>query len=159
MNYLSIEVVDSVNGEGLRTSLFVAGCSHACSGCFNKESWDYKAGVKFDSEAKATLYEALNQPYISGLSILGGDPLADKNFLDVCLLCASVKTLYPDKTIWLWTGYTLEEILDRGKETILKYLDVLVDGKFEEHLKDTTTRSWVGSSNQRVINLKETGFE
>lgn len=149
MNYLDI-TESSVDGEGIRAVLFVSGCSEACEGCHNKASWDYKAGMLFEMYAFTQLEGMLKQDHIQGLTLSGGHPLADKNYKTVFELCKLVKTLYPHKDIWVYTGYTLEQIQAIDKKEILKYVDVLVDGRYDAALKDASLL-YRGSSNQRVL--------
>lgn len=150
MNYQTIIKDDLVNGEGIRCSLFVSGCSHGCVGCFNEETWNYRNGKEFTSETIELILNELDKPYVSGLSLLGGDPLMPKNISTVLDLCKIVKEKYPDKTIWCWSGYTLEEIQNNHAKEILQYCDVLVDGKFMIELKDLSL-PFRGSSNQRIL--------
>lgn len=153
MNYQCIIKDDLVNGEGVRCSLFVSGCSHGCAGCFNESAWDYRSGTEFSTEEVQTILNEMEKPYVSGLSLLGGDPLMPKNFSTVLELCKVLKSRYPDKTIWCWSGYTKEEIENNHASEILQYLDVLVDGKFVEILKDLSLQ-FRGSSNQVIHTLK-----
>ena len=151
MNYAKIKNYDIANGEGIRVSLFVSGCRNHCKGCFNPETWAFDYGYKFDEDAKRIIMAALDKPYIAGLSILGGDPLEPENEFIVYELCKSVKQRYPDKTIWLYTGYLWEHT---AYHPIMKYVDVLVDGKFIEELKNPSLR-FRGSSNQRIIDVQK----
>lgn len=150
MNYNALVKDDLINGEGVRVSLFVSGCSHGCKGCFNEETWDYRFGNEFNDEVLKELFIALNKPYIDGLTLLGGDPLMKKNIETVLHICTKFKEEFPDKNIWCWTGYTLQEVMRNHAEPILEYIDVLVDGKFVEELKDLTL-PFRGSSNQRIL--------
>lgn len=150
MRYQTIVKGDLVNGEGVRCSLFVSGCSHGCDGCFNEEAWDYRSGTDFGEEQVLDILDELSKPYITGLSLLGGDPLMPKNISTVIDLCKRVKEKYPDKNIWCWTGYTLEEVYNNHAKEILQYCDVLIDGKFMNEQKDLTL-SFRGSSNQRIL--------
>lgn len=153
MRYGKINKTDIANGSGVRVSLFVSGCRNHCKGCFNSETWAFDYGEAFTLRTIDEILETLDKPYISGLSILGGDPIERENVSEVVTLCHLVKLLYPDKSIWLWTGYYYEELLLREPE-ILEYVDVIVDGPFKENLKDISL-VWRGSSNQRIINVKE----
>jgi len=154
VNYGRIKKTDIANGPGVRVSLFVSGCRNRCKGCFQPETWDFNYGQEYDGVNTANeIIEALSPEYISGLSILGGDPIERENVSEVVTLCHLVKLLYPDKSIWLWTGYYYEELLLREPK-ILEYVDVIVDGPFKENLKDISL-VWRGSSNQRIINVKE----
>jgi anaerobic ribonucleoside-triphosphate reductase activating protein len=146
MNYAGLNTCDSTNGDGLRVSLFVSGCSLHCKGCFNKEAWDKNFGKEFTEETLGTLIEALRSPYIDGLSILGGDPLEPYNIPTVSHLVALVKQMFPEKTIWLWTGRKYENIKDLA---LLKYIDVLITEPFIERKK--CHGKYFGSSNQRVL--------
>ncbi len=150
MNYQTIIKDDLVNGEGVRCSLFVSGCSHGCVECFNEKAWDYRSGLAFSTETVEIILNELNKPYVQGLSLLGGDPLMPKNISTVIELCKVVKEKYPNKDIWCWSGYTLEEIINNHASVILEYIDVLVDGKFilEEKNLELPFR---GSNNQRIL--------
>lgn len=153
MYYGKIKKTDIANGPGVRVSLFVSGCHNHCKGCFQPETWDFNYGQEYDGDTANEIIKALSPEYISGLSILGGDPIERENVSEVVTLCHLVKLLYPDKSIWLWTGYYYEELLLREPK-ILEYVDVIVDGPFKENLKDISL-VWRGSSNQRIINVKE----
>lgn len=147
MNYLNINECDTVNGAGIRVSLTVSGCSHNCAGCFMPDSHNYKAGKEYTPEVEDYILSLLAHKHVSGISILGGDPLAPKNRETVQKLCKRVKEELPDKTIWVWTGYVAEEVME-----CLEHIDVLVDGKFVQELADPKLL-WKGSSNQRVLML------
>ena len=150
MYYSKIIYEDVVNGDGLRTTLFVSGCTLNCKGCHNKQSQNFRFGELYTEQTKNKIIESLNNEYVDGLSISGGDPLEPKNFKDVLELCKSVKELYPNKTIWLWTGRTIEEILDTDTKAVLQYIDVLIDGRYVEEYKNSSLL-YRGSSNQRVL--------
>ena len=150
MNYATIKNYDIANGIGVRVSLFVSGCNHRCKGCFNSEAWDFNYGKKFDVNAENEILHALEKSYIKGLSVLGGEPLQQDSTLLEFL--RKVKSKFPNKSIWLYTGYTYEQIKDKKE---LDYVDVLVDGKFVEALKDISLQ-FRGSSNQRIIDVKAT---
>lgn len=150
MNYQTIVIDDMVNGEGIRCSLFVSGCSHGCEGCFNEKAWDYRSGFEYTTSTEECILEELQKDYVSGLSLLGGDPLMPKNIIEVIALCKKVKEQFPNKTIWCWSGYTLEEIQENHAKDVLQYLDVLVDGKFDLEKYDSTVQ-FRGSSNQRIL--------
>lgn len=150
MRYQTIIKGDLVNGEGVRCSLFVSGCSHGCAGCFNESAWDYRSGTEFSTEEIQQILDELSKPYIDGLSLLGGDPLMPKNISAVLELCSLVKEHYPNKNIWCWTGYTLQEVQENHASEILQYCDVLVDGKFVDSEKDLTLE-FRGSKNQRIL--------
>ncbi len=152
MNYHDITKQDMLNGEGLRVVLWVSGCNHHCKNCQNPITWDENGGLPFDENAEEELFEALKQPYIDGITFSGGDPLFPANRSEVFRLIKKVKKLLPEKTIWLYTGYTWEQIEHlEGIEDI----DVIAEGEFVEELKDNNIQ-WVGSSNQRVIRVKDT---
>ena len=168
MNYATIKNMDIANGPGFRVSLFVSGCTHKCKGCFNPETWDFNYGNKFTEEVERDLLYYCKKPYIKGLSILGGEPLHPENVIDVSRIIYNFKCEFPEKDVWLYSGYTYEYILDyinksnNGKLAfayiyILNMVDVLVDGPFIEDLKDLNLR-FRGSSNQRLIDSK-TSFD
>jgi anaerobic ribonucleoside-triphosphate reductase activating protein len=141
-----------LNGDGLRVTLWVAGCEHHCANCHNPTTWDIDSGIPFDVAAMSELLDALNQDYISGLTLSGGDPMHTDNREEILRICNVVKQKFPQKNIWMYTGYTFEEIKD---SPILTYVDILIDGKYVDELKDTSAH-WVGSTNQKVIDLQET---
>lgn len=151
MNYSKIIPLDIANGPGWRVSLFVSGCRNRCKGCFNPEAWDFDYGQEFSWETVHEIERALQSKYISGLSILGGDPFEPENIQWVEALCAYIKHNCPGKDIWVWTGYSFEDLKDMP---LMKQIDVLVDGRFEEDLKDLRLK-WRGSSNQRVISVQK----
>lgn len=151
MNYANIKPFSIENGPGVRVSLFVSGCRRACKGCFNKEAWSFDYGQEFTWETLHEIEELLNNPHISGLSILGGDPFEPENQEWIETLCAYVKHNIPGKDVWVWTGYDFETIMELP---VMKYIDVLVDGRFEEDKKDISL-FYRGSWNQRVINVQE----
>jgi len=140
-----------LNGDGLRAVLWVAGCSHQCKDCHNPITWDINGGVPFDEAAEKELFEALSPSYISGITFSGGDPLHIKNRDEVGRLIEKIHNEMPSKTIWLYTGYLWEEIMQLD---FIKYVDVIVDGEFISELKDNKLH-WRGSSNQRVIDVKK----
>jgi anaerobic ribonucleoside-triphosphate reductase activating protein len=155
MNYGEIKNFDIANGEGVRVSLFVSGCTHHCKNCFNKETWDCNAGQTFDERAKQFIFEQLNKPYIKGLTISGGHPLDACNFEDVLALVKEIKERFPNKDIWIYTGYLYEELYYKDISRILLYTDILVDGPYIEEQRDVSL-AFRGSRNQRVINVPET---
>ena len=150
MRYHNITRDDMLNGDGLRVVLWVAGCSHCCKDCHNPITWDPDGGVLFDEQARQELFSQLEKPYISGITFSGGDPLHAANRLAVRELMEEIRERYPDKTIWLYTGDKWEDI---RHYTLLEFVDVLVDGRFVQDLKDTKLR-WRGSANQRVIDVQ-----
>ena len=140
-----------LNGDGLRVVLWVAGCSHCCKECHNPLTWDPDGGLPFDEKAKQEIFEQLHKPYISGITFSGGDPLHAANRMEVRNLMAEIKEKYPGKTIWLYTGDSWENIYHYS---LMKYVDVLVDGEFQAERKDVKLL-WKGSSNQRVIDVQK----
>ena len=161
MNYSGLKKYDIANGDGVRISLFVSGCENHCPGCFNPDTWDPAYGKKFSGKTLQEILDFLSKPYAAGLSLLGGDPFMHVNQECVLDIVKTVKEAYPDKDIWVWTGYTLEELQDSSKschtpytQEILKHIDVLVDGRFVQNLKMPGLK-YKGSSNQRVILLKD----
>ena len=152
MRYHNITKDDMKNGEGLRVVLWVAGCAHACPGCHNPETWEADSGIPFDQAAKDELFAELEKDYISGVTFSGGDPLFPGNRETVGALCREIRQRFPDKTIWMYTGYRWEQISELA---ILDTVDVLVDGRFEQALADTALH-WRGSANQRLIDVQRT---
>lgn len=151
MNYHNITKCDILNGEGVRVVLWIAGCSHHCKNCQNPITWDENGGLKFDKDAKQELFDALDNPDIDGITFSGGDPLFCANREEVGALIEEIAQKFPSKNIWLYTGYEWEEI---NSLPFIKYVDVLVDGKFVQALNDNNLL-WKGSSNQRVIDVKQ----
>ncbi len=161
MNYADIKHYDIANGPGVRVSLFVSGCTHHCKGCFNAETWDFTYGSLFTESDADRIIEYLKPDYIRGLSVLGGEPFEHPNQTVLAPLLERVKKTYPDKSIWVYSGYTfdkdlLEDMALKWPETgqMLSCIDVLVDGEFVEDLKDISLR-FRGSSNQRIIKVPE----
>lgn len=155
MYYHDIRPCDLVNGEGVRCVLWVSGCIHQCKGCFNERTWGANSGVEFDNEAQKEIYEALSSPYCSGLTLSGGDPFHPNNYGTLTRLCEEVKLLFPDKTIWIYSGFTFECLIsDTNRIELLKLCDVLIDGKFEQELYSPKL-NFRGSSNQRIIKVQE----
>jgi anaerobic ribonucleoside-triphosphate reductase activating protein len=152
MRYNTIRQLDIANGPGCRVSLFVQGCSFNCPGCFNAVARDFAGGKEFTDQTLELLLELLKPDHVSGLSILGGEPLHPQNRKATLDLVKQVKEAYPGKTVWLWTGYSIEEVFE---DLVNSEIDVIVDGRFIEDLKDLRLK-YRGSSNQRVIDLKET---
>ena len=151
MRYHGITKCSLVNGEGIRVVLWVAGCNHRCKNCHNRVTWDPEGGSLFGNGAKRDLIDAVGRKWCNGVTFSGGDPLYPDNREAITALAKEVKEIYPDKTIWLYTGYCYEEICDLE---VMRYVDVLVDGKFIEELADAEY-PWAGSTNQRVINVQE----
>ena len=165
MNYLGIDKTSINNGPGVRVVLWVSGCTCRCSGCQNPESWDFNAGKIFDETAKQELFNALNKPYIKGITISGGHPLENNNVEEIYLLIKEIKEVFPTKNIWLYTGYTWDHIfttvcLDRldvnnvYRKAAVEMCDVLVDGPYIEEQRDITLK-FRGSKNQRLIDVKK----
>lgn len=161
MNYADIKEFDVANGTGVRVSLFVSGCNHRCKGCFNEVAWDFNYGKTFTKADADKILESLKPDYIQGLSLLGGEPLEYSNQQGLLPLLRRFVKLYPDKNVWCYTGFEFERdiknnMMVKWDETreLISYIDILVDGKFEENLKDLGLR-FRGSSNQRIIDVKQ----
>lgn len=161
MNYAKIKPHDISNGTGIRVSLFVSGCNHGCKGCFNSEAWDFGYGKAYTEAQTEQILKALEPDYIKGFSLLGGEPFDPKNQPTVLEILKRVKSEYPEKSVWCYTGYDLEKELLAGKagrvetvEEILGYIDILVDGRFVEELKNIKIK-FRGSENQRIIDVKK----
>jgi len=151
MRYNKIRKMDISNGPGVRVSIFTQGCAFNCKNCFNPETHDFKAGKEFTDDTENTLFGLCDHDYVEGLSVLGGEPLHPNNIEGTTKMVKDFKAKYPDKNVWMWTGYTFDKDL-KDKE-ILKYVDVIVDGQYQDELHNPTL-SWKGSSNQRVIDVK-----
>ncbi len=161
MNYATIKYCDIANGLGVRTSLFVSGCTHMCKGCFKSEAWDFNYGKPFTSQVEDEIINSLKPDFIDGLSLLGGEPFEPKNQQALLPFLQRVKKEFPNKDIWCYTGYLFDEELLKGSRAkteytyeMLKCIDVLVDGRFIEELKDISLE-FRGSSNQRIIDVKK----
>lgn len=168
MNYHNISYPDQNNGDGLRVVLWLSGCSHHCKRCQNPQTWDTNSGIPFNEEAKAELFKELEHDYISGITFSGGDPLHKNNLIEGLDLINEIRTTFPNKTIWLYTGFTFEQIMkyeygnsyinnfntDALRQIIVSKCDVLVDGRYIDELRDISLH-WRGSSNQRVIDVKQ----
>lgn len=152
MRYHNITKDDMLNGDGLRVVLWVAGCSHHCPQCQNPITWDPEGGLPFGEAEKQEIFAELKKEYISGITFSGGDPLHHANEGTVTALAREIRTRFPKKTIWLYTGYLWEEICEKE---IVRYLDVCIDGKFEVAKKELLLH-WKGSSNQRTIDVQKT---
>ena len=164
MNYIMIRTDDMLNGDGLRVVLFCTACNHQCKNCQNPETWSENAGKCFDELAQEEILNELNNDYISGITLSGGDPLHINNVVCMYHLCKTIKDKFPNKTIWLYSGYTYEDVykndglneLHRSfMKKILELVDVFVDGKYIEELSDVNYH-WAGSTNQRVIDMQKT---
>ena len=171
MNYSTIKTHDIANGPGVRVSLFVSGCRHHCRGCFNPETWDFHNGKLFTPEVMEEILNACDHKYITGLSLLGGEPFEPENAVSLLTLVSAFKKKFPEKTIWCYTGYRIDEIVAGKLKTwhseyemtedelkvakaLLNYIDILVDGEFIMDKKDLKLR-FRGSSNQRVLYAKK----
>lgn len=164
MNYSKILPFDLANGTGIRISLFLSGCNFHCPDCFNQESQSFDYGKPFTNDAFDTIIELVSNPYVSGLSILGGDPLwQDETGLKELITLVNLIHAKPNKTVWLWSGFTWEKIMKASGESsmearlrreLVESCDVFVDGRFDKNLKDLTLK-WRGSSNQRVIDIQQ----
>lgn len=152
MRYNLIRKMDISNGPGVRVSVFMQGCAFHCKNCFNPETWDFEGGKEFTDETIDEILELCNQSHIKGLSILGGEPMHPKNIEATTKLAKEFKEKYPEKTVWVWSGFLFDKDL-KDKEA-LKYIDVLVDGQYKDELHDFTLK-WRGSSNQRVIDVQK----
>lgn len=152
MRYAQITPFEICNGKGAGVSLFVQGCRFCCKGCFNSEAWDFNGGKEWTQEIEDKFFELIDRPYIKRVAILGGEPLADENKSVVLDLIKRIKGKYPNKSIYLYTGYTFEEISSLNN---LQYVDVLVDGRYIEEQKDLTLE-FRGSKNQRLIDVQKT---
>ena len=151
MRYNLIRKMDIADGPGVRVSIFVQGCEFHCKNCFNKETWDFSKGKEFTDDVIARVLELAEPEYIQGLSILGGEPLHPKNIDGTIKLAKAFREKFPDKDIWIWTGFLYENIVNKD---ILNYVDVIVDGQYQEELHDFRLK-YRGSSNQRVIDVKK----
>lgn len=161
MNYANIKNYDIADGPGCRVSLFVSGCRHHCKGCFNAETWDFKFGEPFTKEVEDKIIDMLKPNYIKGFTLLGGEPFEPENQVVLVKFLKRIRETYPEKDIWCYSGYLYDvDMVKGGKihtdvtEEMLSYIDTLVDGEFVEDLKDITLQ-FRGSSNQRILNLKE----
>lgn len=152
MRYNLIRKMDISNGPGVRVSVFMQGCSFHCKNCFNSSTWDFEGGKEFNNNTIDEVLELCNNSYIKGLSILGGEPMHPKNIEATTKLAKKFKEKYPDKNLWVWSGFKFDEDL-KGKE-VLNYVDVLVDGRYVDELRNPTLK-WRGSSNQRVIDVQK----
>ena len=166
MRYASMRSMDISNGEGVGVSLFVQGCHFHSKNCFNQDTWDFSDGKEWNREIEDEFMKLVNRPYIKRVSLLGGEPLADENVLDIMRLINRIKTECPDKKIWCYTGYTWEQIFpivnpylnltqaEMTRQNAVKNCDILVDGRFVEEEKDLSLE-FRGSKNQRIIDVKE----
>lgn len=161
MNYGNIKYYDIANGEGVRTSLFVSGCTHHCKNCFNPETWDFRYGKPFTKQVEDEIIKSLEPDYINGLTLLGGEPMEKANQRALLPFLKRVRERYPQKTIWCYSGYLFDsELLNESRarcevtDQMLSLIDILVDGEFKEEQKDITLR-FKGSANQRIIDVQK----
>lgn len=161
MYYGALKKTDIANGPGVRVSLFVSGCTHHCKECFNPETWDFTYGEEYTDKVMAEIMEALEPDYIQGITVLGGEPFEPSNQRELLPLYHAIRSKYPEKTIWVYSGYTLEtDLLQESRariditDEILSLIDVLVDGEFVLEKKNISLK-FRGSENQRIINLPE----
>ena len=161
MYYGEIKKYDIANGIGTRVSLFVSGCRNYCKNCFNQATWDFEYGNVFDEAVEKEIIESLKPEYIHGLTVLGGEPFEPENQKELLPFLKKVRKTYPDKTIWMFSGFTLEELRGESRgncqetEEILALIDVLVDGRYEEEKRNISLQ-FRGSENQRLINMPQT---
>ena len=174
MNYAQIRSMDISNGEGIGVSLFVQGCDFHCKNCFNSETWEFSKGQEWNDKTKNQFLKLIETPFIQRVSILGGEPLHPQNVQNVLKIVDEIRVSYPTKNIWLYTGYTWEEIWIKDniktaekvkdmrekaiinlRRQVVRMCDVLIDGRYVDELRDVSLH-WRGSSNQRVINVQET---
>ena len=151
MRYNLIRKMDISNGPGVRVSIFMQGCSFHCKNCFNPETWDFEGGQEFTDDTINKVLELSDKKEVKGLSILGGEPMHPTNIEGTTKLAKAFKEKYPEKNIWAWSGFKYEDIKNND---VFNYIDVLVDGQYKDELHDPTLK-WRGSSNQRVIDIKE----
>lgn len=160
MRYASMRNLDISNGENIGVSLFVQGCHFHCNNCFNSETWDFEGGYSWTEKSIKDFLNLINRSYIKRVSILGGEPLTSRNVEEIFHLISTIRKLFPTKTIWLYTGFTWEKIMnptnsdDILRKEIVSQCDVVVDGEYIDELRDITLK-WRGSSNQRVIDVKK----
>lgn len=152
MKYAQIREMDVTNGSGIGVALFTQGCPYHCKNCFNPETWDFDKGTDWTKETENNIIELLKPEYITRLSILGGEPLIERNIAPLTALLKKVKCIYPDKQVWLYTGGDFE-VLEGLYEEIFQYIDILIDGRYIDDLRDYKLK-WRGSSNQRIIDVQ-----
>ena len=154
MRYNKIRKMDISDGPGVRVSIFMQGCTFKCKNCFNPETHDFKGGTEFTDETIDKVLSLAEPDHIKGLSVLGGEPMHPVNIDGTMKLVKAFKEKYPNKSVWVWSGFLYDDIMERNKE-IFNYIDVLVDGQYDDSLHDPTLK-WRGSSNQRVIDIEKT---
>lgn len=161
MNYAKINKCDIANGEGIRVSLFVSGCRNRCKGCFQPETWDFNYGSPFTEKEEEIILSAMNNPSVRGVTILGGEPMEPENQAELLPFLLKFKSRFPQKTVWLYTGYRYEELIGESRvytdhtKKLMSLVDILVDGRFVEEEKSLGLR-FRGSKNQRIIDMNET---
>ena len=153
MKYAQIREMDVTNGNGIGVALFTQGCPYHCKNCFNPETWDFNKGTDWTKETENRIMKLLKPEYITRLTILGGEPLIERNIEPLTALLKRVKDIYPDKQVWLYTGGDFE-VLEGLYEEIFQYIDILIDGRYIDDLKDYKLK-WRGSSNQRIIDVQK----
>ena len=153
MRYNKIRKMDISDGPGVRVSIFMQGCTFKCKNCFNPETHDFKGGTEFTDETIDKVLSLAKPDHIKGLSVLGGEPMHPVNIDGTMRLVKAFKEKYPNKSVWVWSGFLYDDIIERNKE-IFNYIDVLVDGQYDDSLHDPTLK-WKGSSNQRVIDVQK----
>lgn len=165
MHYCNIKNCDIANGSGVRVSLFVSGCRNHCKNCFQPETWDFSYGEEFTAEAEKRILEMLSPSYINGLTVLGGEPFEEENQRALLPFLRKVREAYPEKDIWMYSGYLFEDMLTEGMrpkcevtDELLSLIDVLVDGRYEEEKKNISLK-FRGSENQRIIDVKKSLVE
>ena len=165
MHYGKIMECDIANGTGVRVSLFVSGCRNHCEKCFNPETWDFEYGEEFTDDTIEYILDLLSKSYIEGITLLGGEPMEPENQPELLRLIRKMKERFPDKTVWCYTGYTIDKLLDTDEHChcedtfeFLSMIDVLVDGRYDESLSDLSLK-FRGSSNQRIIDIKKSREE
>lgn len=155
MNYHNIKTDDMLNGDGLRVTCWVSGCDIKCPKCYNPQTWDFDSGIPFTEDTMQEILYELTKPYIKGLSLSGGHPLDPLNAAEVLKIVKRVKMVFPNKDIWIYSGYVWEDIIkDETLKEIMKHTDVLVDGPYIDELRDISL-AFKGSSNQRIIRAKQ----
>ena len=152
MRYNLIDKCEAINGEGFGVSLYTQGCPYHCPGCFNPETWDFDKGKEWTQKEEDLIIELLKPEYITRLTVLGGEPFIERNIEPLTALLKRVKGIYPDKQVWLYTGGDFE-VLEGLYEEIFQYIDILIDGRYIDHLRDYELK-WRGSSNQRIIDVQ-----
>ena len=156
MNYATIKKCDIADGEGVRVSLFVSGCTHHCKGCFQPETWNFDYGEPFDETVEDEILRSIEPDYIAGITLLGGEPMEIENAKRLYPFIKRVREIYPSKNVWCYSGYTFEELVEREEcRKLLEMVDVLVDGEFVEEQKNISLK-FRGSENQRIIDVKKT---